>query len=88
MLSVLMHDVYSIFCRPELSFCSTDWAHRPAGEGRPTPPMLGRFVQVHCNDIFIFSKTREEHLEHVWTSHSEWVFDGTPELLRQESWTG
>ena len=31
----------------------------------PTPPMLGRFVQLYCNDILIFSKTREEHLVHV-----------------------
>ena len=37
--------------------------------GRPTTsqPMLGRFVQVYCDDILIFSKTREEHLEHVRT---------------------
>jgi hypothetical protein len=35
--------------------------------GRPDtgPPMLGRFVQVYCDDILIFSKTRAEHLEHV-----------------------
>ncbi len=35
--------------------------------GRPDtgPPMLGRSVQVYCDDILIFSKTRAEHLEHV-----------------------
>jgi hypothetical protein len=28
--------------------------------------MLGRFVQVYCDNILIFSKTRGEHLVHVW----------------------
>ena len=27
--------------------------------------MLGRFVQIYCDDILIFSKTREEHLAHM-----------------------
>ena len=28
-------------------------------------PMLGRFVQVYCDDILVFPKTREEHMMHV-----------------------
>ncbi len=27
--------------------------------------MLGRFVQVYCDNILIFFKTREEHMAHV-----------------------
>jgi hypothetical protein len=55
MSSVLMRYMHSIFGRPVLS---SDAAGRgqPAGT-RPGPPMLGRFVQVYCNDIIIFPKT-------------------------------
>ncbi len=28
-------------------------------------PMLCRFVQAYCDDVLIFSKTHNEHLEHV-----------------------
>ena len=42
--------------------------HRAPSVGLgPAQPMLGRFVQVYCDYILIFSesKTREEHLVHV-----------------------
>ncbi len=60
---VLMRYMHSIFGRPVLSF---DAAGRGQTTGtRPGPPMLGRFVQVYCDDNFIFSKRRKEHLVHV-----------------------
>ncbi len=68
MSSALMRSTHSIFGRLGLS---TRPAGRAASLGlvpapRPSPgPRLGRFVQVYCDDIFIFTKTREEHLAHV-----------------------
>ena len=67
MSSVLMRYMHNTFSRPSLAFdasksCRVS-AAGPAGTG---PSMLGRFVQAHCNDISIFSKTREEHL--AWCS--------------------
>ena len=65
MSSVLTRLMLSIFGRPELSFGSTGRALPVARAPGTGPPMLGRFVQVYCHDMLIFSKTREEHLVHV-----------------------
>jgi hypothetical protein len=58
-----MRYMHSIFGRLVLSFDSTGRV-QPGAAG-PTPPMLGRFVEVHGDDILIFSKTRKEYLVHV-----------------------
>jgi hypothetical protein len=57
-----MRCLHSIFGRPVLSF---DAAGRGQPSGPAGPPIIGRFVQVLCDDILIFSKTREEHLVHL-----------------------
>ena len=76
-------ETHSIFGRPVLSFDSTGRALPLSGaagpsrstESAPPRPILGRFMEVYCDDILFFSKTREEHLVHVriWcTCTSSW----------------
>ena len=54
MSSVLMRYMHSIFGRPVLSFDSAGRVCSHAGGGQA--PMLGRFVQVYCDDILIQNK--------------------------------
>ena len=66
---------------PELSFNS----HRRAQPVASLPasdtgnPMLGRVLQVYCQDILIFSMTCEGHLVHVqWCSRRQGIKSLTP----------
>ena len=60
MSSVLMRYMHSIFGHAALPFDSAGRVltagHGGTGGGSP---MIGRFVQVYCDDILMFSKTRE-----------------------------
>ena len=62
MSSVLMSYVHRNFGSPSPTFKASGRVSEagPAGTG---PSMLVRFV--YCDDILIFSKTREENLAHV-----------------------
>ena len=61
-----MRYMHHIFGRPSLVFDAACRALHHAGPPSiAAQPRLGRFVQAYCDDILIFSKTREEHLVHV-----------------------
>ena len=64
---VFMRYIHHNFGRPSLVFDSACRASHHAGPPSiAAQPMLGRFVQVYCDDILVLSKTGEEHLVHVW----------------------
>ena len=55
-----MRFMHSIFCRCAVSTDSTGRAQPAIGPLGCGAPILGWFAQVRCDDVPIFSMTREE----------------------------
>ena len=65
-MACLMRYMHNTFSRPSLAIDSAGWALCHACPPcLASQPMLGRFVQVYCDNILISSKTRGEHSVHV-----------------------